>query len=105
LLPVYNCEDPDQVNAGTTAENIFLNVIKSFQKNYVNIENIIGFGSDGCSIMMGKNNSVSSRMKEMFPGVFIMRCICHSLHLYCIVACKSLPRRLVDFVRNIFNYI
>lgn len=27
LLPVYNCEDPDQVNAGATAENIFSNVI------------------------------------------------------------------------------
>jgi len=53
---------------------------------------------------MGKNNSVSSRMKEMFPGVFIMRCICHSLHLCCSVACKSLPRRLEDFARNVFNF-
>jgi len=88
LLPVYNLENSDQVNAGATAENIFSNVNNSFKKNNVNIENIIGFGSDGCSTMMGKNNSVSSRMKEMFPGVFIMRCICHSLHFCCSVACK-----------------
>lgn len=104
LLPIYNNDNPDQVNAGATAENIFSNVINSFKKNSVNIENIIGFGSDGCSTMMGQNNSVSSRMKEMFPGVFIMRCICHSLHLCCSVACKSLPRRLEDFARNVFNF-
>lgn len=104
LLPVYTLENPEQVNLGATAENIFLNVIDSFKNNNVNIENIIGFGSDGCSTMMGKNNSVSSRMKDMFPGVFIMRCICHSLHLCCSEACKSLPRRLEDFARNVFNF-
>ncbi|CAI6343595.1 unnamed protein product [Macrosiphum euphorbiae] len=104
LLPVYNLENPEEVNAGATAENIFINVIDAFKKHNVNVENIIGFGSDGCSTMMGKNNSVSSRMKEMFPGVFIMKCICHSLHLVCSEACKSLPRRLEDFARNVFNF-
>lgn len=33
-----------------------------------------------------------------------MRCICHSLHLCCSVACKSLLRRLEDFSRNVFNF-
>ncbi|KAL5237008.1 hypothetical protein ACI65C_004418 [Semiaphis heraclei] len=104
LLPVYNIENPDQVHAGATSENIFLSVIASFKKNNVNVDNIIGFGSDGCSTMMGKNNSVSTRIKEKFPGVFIMRCICHSLHLCCSEAYKSLPRRLEDFARNVFNF-
>lgn len=106
LLPVYNLKnpDPEQISAGAIAKHIFINVIDSFNKHDVNIENIIGFGSDGCSTMMGKNNSVSSRMKEMFPGVFIMRCICHSLHLCCSEACKSLPRRLEDFALNVYNF-
>lgn len=30
--------------------------------------NIIGFGSDGCNVMMGENNSVSSRFKTHCPG-------------------------------------
>ncbi|KAF0692298.1 DUF4371 domain-containing protein, partial [Aphis craccivora] len=73
LLPVHDLENPDKVHAGATAENIFSSVIGSFKKYNVNVNNIIGFGSDGCSTMMGKNNSVSTRMNEMFPGVFIMR--------------------------------
>lgn len=104
LLPVYNLNNPEQIKAGATAENFFTNVIHSFKKYDVNVENIIGFGSDGCSVMMGKNNSVSSRMKETFPGKFIMRCICNSLHLCCSEACKSLPRRLEDFARNVYNF-
>lgn len=104
LLPIYNIKNPEQINAGATAENIFINVINSFKKHNVNVDNIIGFGSDGCSTMMGKNNSVSTRMKEMFPGVFVMQCICHSIHLCSSEACKSLPRRLEDFARNVYNF-
>jgi len=104
LLPVHNLENPDKVHAGATAENIFSSVFGSFKKYNVNVDNIIGFGSDGCSTMMGKNNSVSTRMNEMYPGVFIMRCICHSLHLCCSEACKYLARRLEDFARNVFNF-
>lgn len=104
LLPVYNLENPDEDHAGATAKNIFSSVIGSFKKYNVNVDNIIGFGSDGCSTMMGKNNSVSTRMNEMFPGIFIMLCIRHSLHLCCSEACKYLPRRLEDFARNVFNF-
>ncbi|CAI6372540.1 unnamed protein product [Macrosiphum euphorbiae] len=53
---------------------------------------------------MGKHNSVSTLMKEMFPGIMIVKCICHSLHLCCSQACKSLPRRCEDLARNIYNF-
>lgn len=32
LLPVYDCENPDQVNAGATAENIFQTLLIPFKK-------------------------------------------------------------------------
>ena len=40
--------------------------MKLFSDFAVPVDNIIGFGSDGCSTMMGANNSVSSRFKRFY---------------------------------------
>jgi len=53
---------------------------------------------------MGTHNSVSSRMREHFPGIRIWTCICHSLHLCASEASKSLPTRCEDFVRQLYSY-
>ncbi|KAF0689644.1 DUF4371 domain-containing protein, partial [Aphis craccivora] len=74
------------------------------KKKNINLDNLIGFGSDGCSTMMGSQNSMSSRMQLYFPGIFIIKCICHSIHLCCSEACKSLPRRCEDLARDIYNF-
>lgn len=39
-----------------------------------------------------------------FIGIFVQKCICHSLHLVASAACKTLPRDCEDLVRDIFNY-
>lgn len=49
-----------------TAEKLFNIIIDSFKNLSVSEDNIIGFGSDGCNIMMGPTNSVSSRFKQRF---------------------------------------
>lgn len=54
---------------------------------------------------MGEKNSVASRMKQEFPGIFIMKCVCHSAHLCASEVCKCLPRSCEDLARNIFNYL
>lgn len=54
--------------------------------------------------MFGANNSVSQKIKLHFPGVYLMKCICHSLHLVCSEACKKLPTRCEDLVRQIYNF-
>ncbi|KAF0726055.1 Uncharacterized protein FWK35_00025943 [Aphis craccivora] len=43
-------------------------------------------------------------MQLYFPGIFIIKCICHSIHLCCNEACKCLPRRCEDLARNICNF-
>jgi len=97
LVPVYNVKDPDKVNQGATGENLFNCIMSSFEKHGIDFKNIVSFGSDGCSTMMGKNYSVSSRMKIMFSTIVIIKCICHSLHLCCSQACKSLPKGVKTF--------
>ncbi|KAF0750237.1 Uncharacterized protein FWK35_00015913, partial [Aphis craccivora] len=104
LSPVFEPKDYEKVKEGATGKNLFESLIKSFQHNYIPLENIIGFASDGCNSMMGSKNSVASRMKEHFIGIVIMKCICHSLHLCASEACKHLPKRCEDLARNVYSY-
>ena len=39
--------------------------------------NVVGFGSDSASVMVGKRNSVLSRVIQCQHHVFSLGCICH----------------------------
>ncbi|XP_047123030.1 E3 SUMO-protein ligase KIAA1586-like [Hydra vulgaris] len=43
--------------------------------------NLIGYCSDGASVMLGCKSGVSVRIKEMFPNVIIWHCLNHRLQL------------------------
>lgn len=88
----------------STAESIFDGIMKTFLNRNIPASNIIGFGSDGCNVMMGKNNSVATRFMEMCPGIKIVKCICHSLHICSSEACKVLPRSIEDLARDIYSF-
>ena len=40
-------------------------------------KNCIGFASDNCNVMIGRKNSVLTRVRERQPDVFNIGCICH----------------------------
>lgn len=68
------------------------------------IENLIVFGADGANVMMGKHNSVITRLQAEIPNIFILKCICHSFSLCASNACLKLPRGIEDVVRNTYNF-
>lgn len=86
-----------------TAEHLFGLLTKCFEEYEIPFENIIGFASDGANTMMGSKNSVASRFIEKCPGIYIFKCLCHSLHLCASNACKKLPRSCEDLARNIHS--
>ncbi|CAG4962241.1 unnamed protein product [Parnassius apollo] len=100
----------DDKKAGTsgdysaTAEKLFNSIIKSFRDKNIPLENTIGFGSDGCNMMMGCHNSVSSRFRQLCPGITVIKCLCHSLHLCASDAFKELPHDAEKLTRMIYNY-
>lgn len=96
-------ESKDITNQGT-AEHLYKIIINTFLSKQIPLDNIIGFASDGCNMMMGQHNSVSSRFRDSCPGIIILKCICHSLHLCSSQACKSLPRTPEDLARNIYGF-
>lgn len=68
-----------------TANSIFLALINcldgyGFNEQYLK-SNLIGFCSDGASVMMGKESGVSTKLLEKFPNIIVWHCLNHRLQL------------------------
>lgn len=93
---------PIQEATGAALFDHIINLFNQFNIPYKN--NCIGFASDGANNMMGAQNSVMSRMVEVIPHIFVMKCICHSFHLCASYACEKLPQEVEKFTRDVYNY-
>ena len=63
--------------------------------------NVVGFESDTANVMIGKHNSVLSRVRIKQPGVFSQGCVCHLVLLQGI---KCLPLDVDYFFVDLFYY-
>ncbi|KAK3911427.1 Zinc finger protein 862 [Frankliniella fusca] len=104
LSDVFPKGDIEAAREGATGDRLYQLLISAFTKKGIPLENFIGFASDGASVMLGVNNSVMTRLKESCPGIVIMRCVCHSLHLAARDASKALPRACEDLARNTYSF-
>ena len=108
LLPVYDTINMPSTShdeaTGSTGEHLFQLLTSYFNKHAIPLENLIGFAADGASNIMGVHNSLCSRLRVVAPGVTILKCTCHSLHLCASQAAKTLPRMCEDLIRNIYTY-
>lgn len=66
LHNVFDKTNPHSANA----ENLYKSLMDTFNTYNIPLSNVIGFGSDGCHVMMGGNNSIASRLRESCPGNF-----------------------------------
>ncbi|KAL3182839.1 hypothetical protein MRX96_034476 [Rhipicephalus microplus] len=88
-----------------TAQSLFSSLKAVFTSTEIPYErNLIGFAADGANVMMGAHHSVASMLQAQIPGIFILKCICHSFHLCASYACKTLPRGVEDLARDVYNY-
>lgn len=101
LIQLFDSSSEDYT---ANAEHLFNIVKQSFEKYEVPLDNIIGFASDGCSTMMGCHNSMSTRFRQHCPGITVIKCVCHSLHLCANDACKRLPQECEKLGRAIYNF-
>ena len=67
------------------AEQIYNTMLDSlnsagFSNEYLK-QNLIGFCSDGASVMLGRNSGVGTRFQENFPKIVIWYCLNHRLQL------------------------
>lgn len=88
-----------------TAEGILQQILTTIENLSIPLENLLGFAADNAAVMMGKYNGVQAKLKQINPNIFVLGCICHSLHLCASAAAEKLPSETEDFVRDIYNYL
>ena len=93
-----------QVEEGTH-DALYESVVKFFEENNIPYRrNMVGFASDGASVMFGVNNSVATKFKDI-PHLFTMKCICHSLARAVSYAVQELPYEIEELLSDTFCYL
>jgi hypothetical protein len=87
-----------------TAEGLFNTIKAFFDKHSIPLTNITSFCSDGANVVSGVNNSVMTRLKELNPNLFVVKCLSHTANLIATHACEELPEQLTRFMNGICNY-
>jgi len=88
-----------EMTAGT-ANAIVTALLQQLENDNLKIEKLIGLGVDGASVNTGRHHSVMTLLGDINPGLIVIKCICHLLHLAAEEACKVLPRHLDFMVRE-----
>ena len=73
---------------GSGANHLFQAIDKHFGDGPVKYDRLVGLGTDGCNVMMGKRNSVLSRFQLKQPALVAYHCNCHIAALIANHACK-----------------
>ena len=72
-------ESSDSANA----ETITKSVLDELRVCGLSVDQLLGFFSDGASIMTGQRNGVAAKLKELNKSLISVHCICHKLSLAC----------------------
>ena len=88
-----------------TAEQLFLLIDKHIQQSGpLSYDNVIGLGTDGANVMLGRHNSVMSRLRTQQPHIVALHCNCHIAALIANASCKVLPNELEDLTTDVWYY-
>lgn len=64
---------------------------QTLQDDGLDLSKVIGFGSDGASVMVGKTHSVSALLKKKSPHCINIHCMAHRLSLASSQASRNIP--------------
>ena len=87
-----------------TAQSLFTTIEEEFESRGIPWSNMIGYASDTASVMVGKNNSVWSRLLRKQPKLFSLGCLCHLGALCAAAALKKLPVSLDELLIDIYYH-
>ncbi|XP_022161704.1 uncharacterized protein LOC111027613 [Myzus persicae] len=92
--------------SNATANSVFEEIMNFFKNNNIPYQdNLIGFASDGAASMFGINHSVKTLLENEVNGIFVMKCVCHSLALCASCAAEKIPNYVEDLVREVYVYM
>ena len=75
-------------------------IVKFLTETGLDIKNMIGIATDGASVMVGRNHSVFTLLKQKQPSLQLIRCICHSLDIVANKAMQLLPSNIEYMIKE-----
>ena len=81
-----------------TAETVEKNLTAYLESKDMPLSRMVGFGSDGASVMTGRHNGVAARLKRLQPILTSVHCIAHRLALAAAQSGDSVP-----YIANTFK--
>jgi hypothetical protein len=94
-MPISNIAD---------AATLFNHIDTALSTRGVPWANVVGFESDTTNVMVGKHNSVLSRVKSEQPKVFSLGCTCHLANLCLLSGVRNLPIDIDDFFVDLYYF-
>lgn len=74
-----------------TAVGITAALLKVLEMRKLDVTHMVGFGSDGASVMTGKLNGVGVLLQQRAKYMVLIHCMAHRLALVCVDAAKENP--------------
>ena len=76
----------------------------TFKANGIPWKNVVAFISDTCNTVVGKRNSVVTKIKEKNSTVFDIGCVCHLANLCTVAGVKALHVPVEDLLVDVFYH-
>ena len=91
------------VNDGS-AEGLFELLKETLEEDGIGWDKVIGYASDGENLMQGDKNSLLTKLQDVVPDLFVVKCFCHTFHLVAGHACEALSATAEHLIHDIYNY-
>ena len=93
--------------ADGTAQTIAVEICNKVKYLGLNMANLVGFGSDGASVMFGRKNGVGQLLRKDAPLLTHVHCMAHRLALACSDASKEIPylKHYRDTLKNLYVHV
>lgn len=75
----------------TRADDVRAGIEAAMKARNIVVENLVGLGTDGASIMRGVHTGVTTQFKKVNSTIIAIHCMAHRLQLACEKAAKKVP--------------
>ncbi|CAN8019325.1 unnamed protein product [Ixodes persulcatus] len=89
---------------GQSAQQIAQGLLDFLTSVGLDFMRCIGIGTDGCNVMVGKNNSVYTHLRRKNDTLVLVKCVYHSIQLCASRAVEVLPRNLEFLVGRSYSW-
>ncbi|XP_069110144.1 zinc finger protein 862-like [Argopecten irradians] len=88
------------------ADTIMAALETFFRENELPLNKLIGMGSDGASVMVGRKTGVATQLKTVNPELINIHCVAHRLALASAQATDNIPylRKFKDIMQQLFRF-